>query len=85
MCQEQELDITMTTAFRQACFPKFVILRVSVNKNQLKWNYFYIFMGLKHTFIHFEYFAVILGGFLAFWKNFEIQDGGSKMAAALTS
>ncbi len=65
----QELDITMATAFWQACFPKFVILHVSVNKNQLKWNYFYIFTRLKHIFIHFEYFAVILGGFLAFWKK----------------
>ncbi len=25
---------------------------------------------------YFEYFAVILGGFLAFWKNVEIQDSG---------
>ncbi len=57
-------------------FSKFVILRVSVNKSQLKWNYFYIFTGLKHIFIYFEYFSVILSGFLAFWKKFEIQDGG---------
>ncbi len=42
-------------------------------------------MGIKHGFIYFEYFAVILGGFLEFWKNFEIQDTGSKMAAVLTS
>ncbi len=83
MCQE--LVVTMATAFWQACFPKFVILRVCVNKYQLKWDYFYIFAGLKHIFIHFEYFAVIFGGFLAFWKNFEIQDGGSKMADVLTS
>ncbi len=48
MCQE--VNITMATA----CFPKFVILHVSVNKNQLKWNYFYIFTGLKHIFIYFE-------------------------------
>ena len=27
-------------------------------------------------FIGFEYFPVILGNFLSFWKNFEIQDGG---------
>ncbi len=44
--------------------------------------HFYVF---KAHFIYFEYCAVILGGFLAFWKNFEIQDGGSKMAAVLTS
>ncbi len=43
------------------------------------------FYGLKHSFIIFEYFAEILGGFLSFWENFEIQDGGSKMAAVLTS
>ncbi len=42
-------------------------------------------MGFMHSCIDFEYFAVILGGFLALWKMFEIQDGGSKMAAVLTS
>ncbi len=61
------------------------MLRVSVNKNQLKWNYFYIFTGLKHICIYFEYFAVIFVVSLAFWKKIEIQDGGSKIAAVLTS
>ncbi len=42
-------------------------------------------LGFLHRFIDFEYFSVILGGFLSFWKKFEIQDGGSKMAAVLTS
>ncbi len=43
------------------------------------------FYGLKHIFIDFEYFSVILGGSLAFWKNFEIHNGRSKMADVLTS
>ena len=38
-----------------------------------------------HRFIVLECFSVLLGGFLSFWKNFEVQDGGSKMAAFLTS
>ena len=42
-------------------------------------------LSFLHCFTDCEYFAVILGGFLAFWKNFEIQNGGSKMAAILTS
>ncbi len=46
---------------------------------------FTFFTALKHSFIDLEYFAVILGGFLAFWKKFEVQDVGSKMAAFLTS
>ncbi len=46
---------------------------------------FYLFTVFKHNFIDFVYFAVILGGFLAFLKTFESQDGGSKMAAVLTS
>ena len=33
----------------------------------------------------FEYFSVILGDFLTFWKRFEIEDDGSKMAAFLTA
>ncbi len=40
---------------------------------------------VKQSFIDFEYFSVILGGFLAFWKNFEIHDGGSKIMAVLKS
>ncbi len=59
-----------------------MFLLIKINLNGI---IVYIFKGLKHIFIHFEYFAVILGGFLAFWKNFEIQDGGSKMAAVLKS
>ncbi len=39
------------------------------------------FRSFLHLFIDFEYFSVILGALLTFWKNFEIQDGGSKMAA----
>ncbi len=46
---------------------------------------FYLFTVFKHSFINFVYFAVILGGFLAFWKNFEIQNDRSKMTAVLTS
>ena len=42
-------------------------------------------LGFLHIFIDFEYFSVILGGFLTFWKNYEIQDSGPKMAAVLTS
>ena len=37
-----------------------------------------------HCFIDFEYFSAILGGFLMFGKNFEIQDGGSKMAVVFS-
>ena len=48
------------------------------------------------TFTCFDHFNIILlvvftlessvfGGFLTFWKNQEIQDGGSKMAAVRTS
>jgi len=40
-----------------------------------------IFNYLIIYLIGFEYFLVILGGFLMFWKNFEIQDDGSKKAA----
>ncbi len=36
----------------------------------------YLFTVFMHNFIDFVYFAVILGGFLAFLKNFENQDGG---------
>ena len=43
------------------------------------------FMVLLDCFIDFEYFSVILGGSLTFWKKVEIQDGRSKMAAVLTS
>ena len=38
-----------------------------------------------HRFVDFEFFSVNLSGCLTFWKKFEIQDGGSKMAAVLTS
>ncbi len=37
---------------------------------------FTIFTVFKHSFIDCVYTAVILGGFLAFWKKIEIQDGG---------
>ena len=40
-----------------------------------------IFNYLIIYLIGFEYFLVILGGFLMFWKNFQIQDDGSKKAA----
>ncbi len=87
MCQE--LDISMATAFWQPCFPKFVILRVSSNKNQLKWNYFYIFTGLKHFCIHwvlcsdFGWFSGILD---KFWNpRWRIQEGGSFVIMMLLS
>ena len=39
-------------------------------------SYFH-FLGLfLHHFIVLQYFSVIFGGFLTFWNNFEIQDGG---------
>ncbi len=81
----QELVIIMATAFWQACFPKFVIFVFPVLKINFNAIHFYVFTVNKHNFIDFLYFAVILGGFLAFLKNFKIQDGGSKMAAVLTS
>ncbi len=37
--------------------------------------YFHHFTVFKHSIIDFEYFAVIFGGFLTFWKNLK-----SKMA-----
>ncbi len=43
---------------------------MEINFNSIN---FYPFTGLQHSFIDYVYFAVILGGFLAFWKNF--QDG----------
>ena len=55
---------------------------MKINFNSTIFTSFRFFL---HCFIDFEYFSVILGGFLMFWKNFEIQDGGSKMAAVLTS
>ena len=46
---------------------------------------FTTFRSFVHCFIDFEYFSVILGSLLTFLKNFEIQNGGSKMAAVLIS
>ncbi len=46
---------------------------------------FLLFTVFEHSFIDFEYFTVILGAFLAFWKKIEIHNGGFKMAAVLTS
>ncbi len=73
----------MATAFSWACFPKFVIFVFLLMKINFKAINFYLFTVFKHSFIDFVYFAVILGGFLAFWKKFKVQDGGSKMATVL--
>ena len=80
-----ELDVTMATSFLQTCFSKFVIFvfpLIKINFNSTIVTSFRVFLN---CFIDFEYFSVIFGGFLMFRKNFEIQDGGSKMAAVLTS
>ena len=45
----------------------------------------YFFRPFCNRVIDFKYFSEILGGFLTFLKNFEIQDGGYRMAAVLTS
>ena len=55
---------------------------ITINFNSTIFTSFGFFL---HCFIDFEYFSVILVGFVKFWKNFEIEDGGSKMAAVLTS
>ena len=47
--------------------------------------------SLAMTFTFYDHFIILLlvlcsfGGFLTFWKNQEIQDGGSKMAAVRKS
>ena len=45
----------------------------------------FTFLGFLHRFSDVKYFSVIWGVFLTFSKEFEIQDGGSKMEVALTS
>ena len=58
---------------------------MKINFKSIIFTIFIIIFFFLHCFIDFEYFSVILGGFLTFWKKIEIQDGGSKMAAVLTS
>ena len=49
---------------------------MKINLNALIFPVGHFFL---HHFIVFQYFYVIFGGFLTFWKNFQIQDGGSKI------
>ena len=39
------------------------------------------FVSFSSSFIDFAYYLVNFGDFQRFWKNQEVQDGGSKMAA----
>ena len=61
----------------------FVLKVIKISFNSIIFTSFRFYR--LHCFIDFEHLSVILGGFLTFWKKFEIQDSGSKMAAVLTS
>jgi len=52
-------------------------------KNKLFCSKLNIFISFPCSFIEFRYCLVNFGKFQRFWKNQEIQDGGSKMAAIL--
>ena len=58
----------------------FVPLLMKINFNAI-----ITLLVIYQLFIEFENFSGILGSCLILWKNFEIQDGRSKMAAVLTS
>ncbi len=51
-------------------FSQICNFRVPLMKINLSAINFHLFTVSKHIFINFVYFEVILGGFLAFWKNF---------------
>ena len=62
---------------------KFVICvfkLMRINCKAVNLTFLCIFFQLFIIFRHSRYF----GGFLTFWKNFEIQGGGSKKAAVWT-
>ena len=49
--------------------------------NQFSSRKFNVFSSYWCSFTGFGYFSLNFGGFLKFWENLEIKDGGSKMAA----
>ena len=78
----------------QLCFVESSLFRASIKTIsvreisgalflQIQLDIFSLLQVFYRRFIVFKYFLVILGGFLTFWKIFETQDGGSKMAAVL--
>ena len=59
----------------QTCFSKVVIFNICAFVNEIL-TYCHLFRSFLHRFIAFEYFSLIVGGFVTFWKKIEIQDGG---------
>ena len=55
---------------------------MKISFNAVVFNFLGLFVPF-HFFI--RTFQLFFGGFLTSWKTFEIQDGGSKMAAVWTS
>ena len=58
--------------------------KVAPNSSSMPREDFFNSAGFFVPRFDFQYFSVFFGGFLKFWKSFEIQDGGSKMAAVST-
>ena len=56
-------------------------LLMKINFNAIILN----FLGFLQYYIVFQYFSVVFGEFLKILKNFEIQDGRSKMEAVWIS
>ena len=71
----------METNYWQAVFSENEKSCFKMKKNYFSYCNLCVFSSYLCSFIGFDYWSFDFGAFLTFWRNPEIQDGGSKMAA----